>query len=61
MREWEVGEGHTGLHLRDQLLVEQTTGLLVKWAVDSNNITLRQHFLQVCDSSATNLLLNLRL
>jgi hypothetical protein len=32
----------------------------VKRAVDGNNITLRQHLLQILDSSASNLLLNLR-
>ena len=35
---------HTWLHLGDQLLVEETTGLLVKWAVDGNNITVWDHF-----------------
>lgn len=51
----------TLLHLGDQFLVEQTFGLLVQWAVDSNHITLRQHLLQVVHTSAANLLLNLRL
>ena len=32
--------GHTWLHLGDQLLVEEASGLLVQWAVDGNNITL---------------------
>jgi hypothetical protein len=30
----------TRLHLGDQLLVEETPGLLVERAVDGNNITL---------------------
>jgi hypothetical protein len=53
--------GNTWLHLGDQLLVEETSSLLVEWAVNGNNITLRQHLLQVCDTSAANLLLNLGL
>jgi hypothetical protein len=52
-------EEHTLLHLGDQLLVEKTTGLLVQRAVNSNNITLCQHLLQVLNTSASNLLLNL--
>jgi len=32
--------GLTGLHLGDQLLVEQASGLLVERAVDGDNITL---------------------
>jgi hypothetical protein len=51
----------TRLHLGDQLLVEETPGLLVERAVDGNNITLCQHLLQIRDTSATNLLLDLGL
>jgi hypothetical protein len=47
----------TLLHLGDELLVEETTGLLVKWAVDGDNITLCQHLLEVLDPPATDLLL----
>lgn len=49
----------TLLHLADELLVEEATGLLVEWAVDGHNIALCQHILQSVDSAATNLLLNL--
>lgn len=49
--------GHTLLHLADQLLVEQTTGLLVQRAVDSDDVTLSKHLLEVLDTSAANLLL----
>jgi hypothetical protein len=31
----------------------------VQWAVDGDNVTLRQHFLEVLNSAATNLFLNL--
>lgn len=48
---------HTLLHLADQVLVEQTTSLLVQRAVDGDNITLRQHLLKVLDATAANLLL----
>lgn len=52
--------GHTLLHLADQLLVEQTTGLLVQRAVDGDNITLGKHLLQILDTPAANLGLLLR-
>jgi hypothetical protein len=52
---------HTRLHLGDQVLVEQTAGLLVERAVDGDDITLGQHLLEGVDSAAANLLLNLRL
>jgi hypothetical protein len=55
------GTGRTGLHLGDQFLVEKTSGLLVQGAVDGHNITLSQHLLQVRDTSAADLLLDLRL
>lgn len=51
----------TLLHLADEFLVEQTASLLVEWAVDGNNITLCQHLLEVLNTTATNLLLDLRL
>lgn len=51
----------TLLHLGDQLLVEETLGLLVQWAVDGDHVTLGQHLLQVVDPSAADLLLDLRL
>lgn len=47
----------TLLHLGDELLVEQTAGLLVQRAVDGDNITLRKHLLEVLDASAANLFL----
>lgn len=47
----------TLLHLGDQVLVEQTTGLLVERAVDGDNIALRKHLLEVLDTTAANLLL----
>lgn len=50
----------TLLHLADELLVEQTTRLLVKRAVDRDNVALRQHFFEVLNPSAANLLLLLR-
>lgn len=52
---------HTLLHLAENLLVEETSGLLVKRAVDGDNVTLAQELVKVLDSSAANLLLNLRL
>ena len=51
----------TLLHLGDELLVEQTSRLLVQRAVDGDNVALRQHVFQVLDSSASNLLLDLGL
>lgn len=54
-------EGQTRLHLGDQLLVEQTPSLLVKRAVDSDNITLCQHLLQIRNPATSNLLLDLGL
>jgi hypothetical protein len=53
--------GLTLLHLGDQLLVEQASGLLVQRAVDGNHITLSQHLLQIHDTTAANLLLDLGL
>jgi len=58
---WGWKEGHTRLHLRNQLLVEQTASLLMQRAVNSNDITLGDHFLQVLNTSAANLLLDLGL
>lgn len=58
----KVGRGRlTLLHLGDQLLVEQASGLLVQRAVDGNHITLCQHLLQIHDTTAANLLLDLGL
>jgi hypothetical protein len=55
---WKViGGKHTGLHLVDEVLVEETAGLLVKRAVDSDNVTLCEHLLEVLDATAANLLL----
>ena len=49
----------TWLHLGDQLLVKEALGLLMQWAVDGDNITLAQHFLEIIHASASNLLLKL--
>jgi hypothetical protein len=50
----------TLLHLGDQLLVEETTGLLVQRAVDGDDIALSKHLLEALNATAANLLLNLR-
>lgn len=47
----------TLLHLGDQLLVEQAAGLLVKWAVDGDDVALSKHLLEVLDTAAADLLL----
>jgi hypothetical protein len=47
----------TRLHLVDELLVEETLGLLVERAVDGDNVTLREHLLEGLDATAANLLL----
>lgn len=52
-----VDEVSTLLHLAEELLVEETLGLLVERAVDGDNVTLSQHLLEVLDTSAANLLL----
>ena len=49
----------TLLHLGDQVLVEETSCLLMEWAVNCDNVALRQHVLEIIDTSATNLLLDL--
>lgn len=62
---WKVipGEGQmwvgglTRLHLGDQVLVEQTAGLLVQRAVDGDDVALAKHLLEVGDTAAANLLL----
>lgn len=54
-----VDEPRALLHLGDQLLVEETFGLLVKRAVDGDDITLGEHFLESVNTTAANLLLNL--
>ena len=56
----KFGKKLTLLHLGDKLLVKQTTGLLVKRAVDGNNIRLRQQLLKGINTTAANLLLDLR-
>jgi hypothetical protein len=48
---------HTRLHLVDEVLVEQAAGLLVKRAVDGDDVTLCEHFLEVLNTAAANLLL----
>jgi len=52
---------HTLLHLTNDLLVEETSGLLVERAVNGDNITLTQELVEVLNSSAANLLLDLGL
>lgn len=54
-------EALTWLHLGDQLLVEETTCLLVERAVDCDNVALSQHLLEGIYTSASNLLLDLGL
>lgn len=54
-----VNEPSTGLHLRDEVLVEETAGLLVQGAVNGDNVTLGEHLLEIVDATATDLLLGL--
>jgi len=54
-----VDEPSTGLHLRDEVLVEETAGLLVQGAVNGDNVTLGEHLLEIIDTTATDLLLGL--
>lgn len=54
-----VDEPSTGLHLRNEVLVEETAGLLVQGAVNSDDITLGEHLLEIIDATATDLLLGL--
>jgi hypothetical protein len=54
-----VDEPSTGLHLGDEVLVEETAGLLVERAVNGDNVTLGEHLLEVIDAAAANLLLGL--
>lgn len=49
----------TLLHLRDKLLVEQSTSLLVERAVDGDDVALSQHLLEIIDTAATDFLLDL--
>ena len=51
----------TLLHLRDELLVEQSPRLLVQRAVDRHDIALAQHLFQTVYSTTANLLLDLGL
>lgn len=55
-----VDEPRALLHLGDELLVEETTGLLVQGAVDGDNVALSKHVLKVLDTAAANFLLDLR-
>lgn len=54
-----VNEPSTGLHLSDEVLVEETTGLLVQGAVDSDDVALAEHLLKGIDAAAADLLLDL--
>lgn len=54
-----VDKIRTLLHLGDEILVEETLGLLVERAVDGDDITLSEEFLEGIDTSAANLLLDL--
>ena len=54
-----VDEPSTGLHLGDELLVEETAGLLVQGAVNGDNVTLGEHLLEIIDATAADLLLGL--
>ena len=53
-----VDEPRALLHLGDEILVEEATGLLVQRAVDGDDIALCKHLLQVLDTAAANLLLD---
>lgn len=55
-----IDEPSALLHLGDEVLVEETKGLLVERAVDGDNVTLSEHLLEALDTTAANLLLNLR-
>lgn len=52
-----VDEVRTLLHLGDEVLVEETLGLLVERAVDGDNVTLSEELLEGVDTAAANLLL----
>jgi hypothetical protein len=54
------GNNHTFLHLRDQLLIKETLGPLVQWAVDGYHVALGNHLLETTHSATSNVLLNLR-
>jgi hypothetical protein len=54
-----VDEVRALLHLRDEVLVEHTLGLLVERAVDGDNVTLSEHLLESVNAAAANLLLGL--
>ena len=51
----------TLLHLGDELLVEQTPGLLMQGAVNGDDVALSKHLLEVLDAAAADLLLDLGL
>lgn len=55
-----VDEPSAGLHLGDEVLVEQTAGLLVQGAVDSDDVALGEHLLEGVNAAAADLLLDLR-
>lgn len=54
-----VDEPGTGLHLGDEILVEETASLLVERAVNGDHITLGEHLLEILDATAADLLLYL--
>lgn len=54
-----VDEVRALLHLADELLVEQTLGLLVERAVDGDNVTAGDKLLESVYATAANLLLDL--
>lgn len=47
-----VDQPRTRLHLADEFFVEETTSLLMKRAVDGDDITLRDHVLKFLHSSS---------
>jgi hypothetical protein len=55
-----VDEPCTLLHLGDEFLVEQTSCVLMERTVDSNDISLSEHFLEVMNAAAANFFLNFR-
>ena len=53
-----VDEPSAGLHLGDEVLVEQAAGLLVQGAVDGDDVALGEHLLKAVDAAAADLLLD---
>lgn len=54
-------DSHTGLHLGNEFLVEETLSLFVQGAVNGDNIALGEHLLERVDAATANLLFHLGL